>query len=94
MQLLELEHELRQRGGGNERATVYGSKMHNVAKKLELDDNNVASCEVAIGFMAPTFCSQTSELIFQLIISIMVSMICLTKTDLISKLSQTKRKKR
>ena len=53
MQLLELEHELRQCGGESERATVDGSKVYNVAKKLELDNNSVAGSETAGGFMAP-----------------------------------------
>ena len=53
MQLLEMEHELRQCGGESERATVDGSKVLDVGKDLELDDNSVAGSEAVKGFMAP-----------------------------------------
>ena len=52
MQLLELEHELRQCGGESERATVDGSEVHDVAKNLELDNDSVAGSEGVSGFMA------------------------------------------
>ena len=44
MQLLEVEHELRQCGGKSERATVNGFKVHDVAKDIEVD-NSFAGCE-------------------------------------------------
>ena len=53
MQLLGLEHYLCQCGGGSERATVDGSKAHDVAKDLELDNNSVGGSEAASNFMAP-----------------------------------------
>ena len=53
MQLLELEHELGQCGGESERATVDGSKVHENAKQLELDNNSVAGSYAASDFMAP-----------------------------------------
>ena len=53
MQLLELEHEQRQWGGKSERATVDGSKVCNVGKSSELDNNSVAGSEAVSGFKAP-----------------------------------------
>ena len=53
MQLLELEHELRQCGVESERVTVDGSKVQLVAKKLKVDNNSFAASGAVSGFMAP-----------------------------------------
>ena len=53
MQFLELEGELRQCGGESEHATIDGSKVHNVAKPLELENDSVAGSEAASGFITP-----------------------------------------
>ena len=51
MQLLELEHELRQCAGDSDRAIVDGSEVHDVAIDLELINNSVSGSEAASGFM-------------------------------------------
>ena len=53
MQLLELEHEVRQCGGESERATIDGSKIHDVEKDSELDNKSVAGSEAMSGFIVP-----------------------------------------
>ena len=53
MKLLGLEHELSQCGGESERAIVDGSKVHNVAKNLKLDNNSVSSSDAVSGSMVP-----------------------------------------
>ena len=53
MQLLELEHELRQCRGESQRTTVDGSKVPDVAKDLEVDNNSLAGSEALSGFMVP-----------------------------------------
>ena len=53
MQLLELEHELRQCGGESQPATVDGSIFYNVAKNLLPDNKRVAGSEAVSGFMSP-----------------------------------------
>ena len=47
-QLPELELELRQCGGGSERATVDGSIVHDDAKDLELGKNIVAGSRLRV----------------------------------------------
>ena len=51
MQLMELEQELCRCGVESERTTIDGSKVHNGAKHLELDNNSGAGSEAAIGFI-------------------------------------------
>ena len=48
---MELEDQLHQCGGESERPIVCGSKSHDGAKHLELDNNSVAGSEAADGFM-------------------------------------------
>ena len=87
-QLPELEHELRQCGGGSERATVDGSIVHDDAKDLELGKIIVAGSRLRVASWLRWYHSQMSELNFQMSSTLMVGMICRTKADFFSLLTQ------